>query len=828
MIMRKPLATIVVFCSLFLGATLAAADDLAQVRQAIRDKGLRWTAGPAQFTEQEVRARLGVPLPLSHSLGFCTAAKSPPASWDWRTQNAVSGVRDQGSCGSCWAFASVECLESAAIRQGGYPASIDLSEQDLISCYSGGGSCSEGSNLDGPAKYLATTGIVDETCFPYGEESWQSGEPVESCSLCSNWQADLYIVGNHGTVTQDVDDLKTAVYTNGPLAVSFKVFEDFEYYKSGVYSYAYGPVEGGHAVLIVGYNDDGGYFIVKNSWGASWGMNGYFEIAYGEVAGITDFGADAQWMGFGSGPAALACNSSSCPNGCCDAYGCETGADNAACGTGGNPCAACSGSGEVCDPTQKSCVACAANSCPSGCCDAFGCETGAGDSTCGAGGNACVDCAVSGRTCNSHSCVACDSTSCPNGCCDVNGCEPGGANGACGSGGNACVDCAASGQTCAANGCSPTSWSEMTSGATADTTLRSVWGSSPSDVFAAGYEVNYAANTLAAAILHYDGSSWSTTASVTAATAYMNGVWGNSSSDVFAVGRTSSFAAIILHYDGSSWTTMASGASGFAALAGVWGSSSSDVFAVGEEYAESGGGIAAGANLILHYNGASWSAAPCGTATAYLNGVWGSSASNVFAVGVMNTSSLTAVILHYDGSSWSAMPNGSPGYAELRGVWGISPTDVFAVGSGYEASGSSYIPTGNVILHYDGASWSTLANGSTTALYGVWGSSATNVLAAGFLMANGAPAILSYDGSSWPAMAITPVAPGILYGIWGSSSADVFAVGAYGAILHYSASPDDDDDNDDNDSAADDDAVDDDSSPAGRTGQSEQPSGCGC
>jgi hypothetical protein len=125
-------------------------------------------------------------------------------------------------------------------------------------------------------------------------------------------------------------------------------------------------------------------------------------------------------------------------------------------------------------------------------------------------------------------------------------------------------------------------------------------------------------------------------------------------------------------------------------LRGVWGSSGSDVFAVGW------GGT------ILHYDGVGWTATASGT-TVWLEGVWGSSGTDVFAVGRWGT------ILHYDGVAWSPMSSGTTAW--LEGVWGSSGSDVFAVGND------------GTILHYDGTGWSDMSSGTTERLYGVWGSS---------------------------------------------------------------------------------------------------------
>ena len=191
------------------------------------------------------------------------------------------------------------------------------------------------------------------------------------------------------------------------------------------------------------------------------------------------------------------------------------------------------------------------------------------------------------------------------------------------------------------------------------------------------------------------------------------------------------------------WTSMTSGTTNL--LNGVWGNSESNVFAVGS------------LGTILHYDGSSWSAMSSGT-TNVMYCVWGTSGNNVFAVGDFGT------ILHSDGSSWSAMSSGTT--SRLWAVWGSSESNVFAVGNA------------GTILHYDGSSWSAMSSGTTRALIAVWGSSGSNVFAVG-----SAGTILHYDGTSWSAM--TSGTTNNLYWVWGSSGSNVFAVGNAGTILHY-------------------------------------------
>lgn len=244
----------------------------------------------------------------------------------------------------------------------------------------------------------------------------------------------------------------------------------------------------------------------------------------------------------------------------------------------------------------------------------------------------------------------------------------------------------------------------------------------------------------------------------------------------------------VLAADDDTWELMESGTT-VLRLEGVWGNSSSDVFAVGTD------------GTILHYDGSSWSSMTSGTSKS-LRDVWGSSGSDVFAVGVYGT------ILHYDGETWTAMDSG---YSNtLYGIWGSSGSDVFAVGG----SGTT-----GTILHYNGETWTAMNSGTTACLKGVWGSGSGDVFAVGikgaFLHYNGSAwspttigygrwledvwgssgsnvfivgydgAIIHWNGSTWNWM--KQYGPHF-FGIWGSSGSDVFAVGDYGTILHYDGS----------------------------------------
>ena len=229
------------------------------------------------------------------------------------------------------------------------------------------------------------------------------------------------------------------------------------------------------------------------------------------------------------------------------------------------------------------------------------------------------------------------------------------------------------------------------------------------------------------------------------------------------------------------WSAMQSGTG--MALLSVWGSSGSDVFAVGD------GGT------ILHYDGSGWSPQVSGT-TLNLDGVWGSSGSDVFAVGPGGT------ILHYDGTVWRAQA-GVPDVC-LGDVWGTAGGDVFAFGPGgllrqdgetwtalgapagavggfpgcgrlWGSSPTDIFGVGYWVHHFDGTTWSD-AVADPVHGDGVWGSDRDHVLVAG-------QCVFLYDGSAWRTQA--PCDDWNRYAIWGSSADDVFTVGRAGGIQRY-------------------------------------------
>jgi Papain family cysteine protease len=206
------------------------------------------------------------------------AAAAHPAALDWRNRfgrSWITTVRDQNPCEACWAFASTALVESALTIEHSYRAR--LSEGDL---HDGMGSkCAWSNNLVDAFKHLATHGLADPGCWP-----WRTDDAAYAPTPDRGGRTVLMpLVKWIGNVDQQKDWLDST----GPLATFFEVWHDFDPYPGGyVYKRSTDPANfarGGHAMLVVGYDDAQSAWICKNSWGTGWGAGGYVLVGYGEA-----------------------------------------------------------------------------------------------------------------------------------------------------------------------------------------------------------------------------------------------------------------------------------------------------------------------------------------------------------------------------------------------------------------------------------------------------------------------------------------------------------------------------------------------------------------
>ncbi|XP_045462018.1 procathepsin L-like [Harmonia axyridis] len=205
---------------------------------------------------------------------------SAPLSMDWRQRGAVSEVKNQGTCGSCWTFSSTGALEGAARMKTG--AVLSLSEQNLLDCsresYNNFG-CS-GGNVIGAFQYVQENGITTEDNYPYTgvQGPCKASSPVMKAT-------------GFVRVPQNENDLLNAVGSIGPVSIAIVSTQNLQDYSGGILNDSTCAGQNiNHGVLAVGYGSANGvdYWIIKNSWGPKWGEQGYWRMIRGvNSCGIT-------------------------------------------------------------------------------------------------------------------------------------------------------------------------------------------------------------------------------------------------------------------------------------------------------------------------------------------------------------------------------------------------------------------------------------------------------------------------------------------------------------------------------------------------------------
>lgn len=211
---------------------------------------------------------------------FPCNVKDIPDSFDWRNYGIFPDIRNQAACGSCWAFSAIGAMEGKynleRMIDGNPPdLNINISEQYLVSdCMSG--SC-KGGFANKALKFARDNGIVEESCMPYRSQlclnvttgaclspcSCGDGKCSDPCSCslrCAGWSSSLWTIGNYRKVSNDIDEIKKAIYCYGPLSACTDNWD--------------------HCIVLVGYDDATGNWTIRNSWGPGWGNNGYWEIPY--------------------------------------------------------------------------------------------------------------------------------------------------------------------------------------------------------------------------------------------------------------------------------------------------------------------------------------------------------------------------------------------------------------------------------------------------------------------------------------------------------------------------------------------------------------------
>jgi len=280
---------------LFSAATDSRTVDLKQIQGALNRSKANWSAKATWLSElpaSELEKVMGLQHAPEGDLDFEAVPgfrnNELPVSIDWRNKDGVNWIgpiMNQGNCGSCVAFAAVATLEAQASISAGLPwLRSSFSPQALFSC--GGGGCGIGWLSGEAAAFLSSRGVPDEACMPY--TSGSTSEDVACSNLCADASARTYKIASYtmpshfGTGREVVKE----ALKNGPLVTSMRVYADFVTYAGGIYKHVSGPSLGGHAISLIGYDENKRAWLIRNSWGMEWGEAGFGWISWDDRSGV--------------------------------------------------------------------------------------------------------------------------------------------------------------------------------------------------------------------------------------------------------------------------------------------------------------------------------------------------------------------------------------------------------------------------------------------------------------------------------------------------------------------------------------------------------------
>lgn len=232
----------------------------------------------SDWTDAEYKAILGGAGESNFNAEQHVITGSTPSTWDWRDHNAVNSIKDQGSCGSCWSFSATSAVESAhAIASGSLKS---FAEQTLVDCDTNSHGCNGGDKVGGMAFYESHNTILENN-YPY---TARTGTCQYSSKTHTSVNVSKVVAGG-----VDAPDTMRSAVAKAPNAVSIQADQPvFQSYSSGIFNSAACGTQHDHATIVVGYGEENGteYWIMRNSWGASWGEGGYMRMEIQDGKGV--------------------------------------------------------------------------------------------------------------------------------------------------------------------------------------------------------------------------------------------------------------------------------------------------------------------------------------------------------------------------------------------------------------------------------------------------------------------------------------------------------------------------------------------------------------
>jgi|GEM_PF-4785120 len=279
--------------------------DIAELRKRAQLEGWTFEVGENAATSRPLSELCGIKVPAVIPQPLRAASdegrnirRELPIRFDWRDFGGLPSIKNQGQCGSCWAFGTMGPMECNVMLRTGLE--VDLSEQWLVSCNQDGWGCGGGwvahdyHLCNGKQDPCGHSGAVYEADFPYEAKDLPCRCPYPHPYCLDGW---AYI--NPGFYYPNVDEVKQAILEHGPVSGLVYVGSAFQAYKSGVFN-ACATGELNHLITLVGWDDtlgENGVWILRNSWGPGWGMSGYMYIQYdcacvGYLSSWVDFRPD--------------------------------------------------------------------------------------------------------------------------------------------------------------------------------------------------------------------------------------------------------------------------------------------------------------------------------------------------------------------------------------------------------------------------------------------------------------------------------------------------------------------------------------------------------